>query len=259
MTIQYASDLHLEFNDNRKYLENNPIQKAGDILLLAGDIIYLRDEYFELPIFDQLSEMFERVYMIPGNHEFYKRSFPISQTFPSFKKMIRDNIYMVNNYTEEINGMHFIFSTLFTRIDPTYAREISMNLGDFKQSRYGTHSQYFTTDDYDKCHSQSKAFVETELEELGSEPSVLITHHIPYDSRLIPDYPYEHNGMLNSAFHVDLSQWMKNFNIKYCISGHSHVNHGPIIIHDTVCLTNQLGYVGWGEHHQFNPKVTFEI
>lgn len=32
MKIQYASDLHLEFADNWRYLKENPLQITGDIL-----------------------------------------------------------------------------------------------------------------------------------------------------------------------------------------------------------------------------------
>ena len=38
MKLQYCSDLHLEFRENREFIKENPLQVKGDILLLAGDI-----------------------------------------------------------------------------------------------------------------------------------------------------------------------------------------------------------------------------
>lgn len=74
MRIQFASDLHLEFSDNKKYLEANPLIKSGDILILAGDIIYMHPTYYNMEVFDQWSKMYDRVYMIPGNQEINHQS-----------------------------------------------------------------------------------------------------------------------------------------------------------------------------------------
>ncbi len=82
MKIQYASDLHLEMGTNKKFIKENPLQPKADILLLAGDITRLEDSSFEDEVFDRWSNDFKQVYMIPGNHEFYGKCFPISQTLP---------------------------------------------------------------------------------------------------------------------------------------------------------------------------------
>ena len=73
MKIQIVSDLHLEFEQNRQWLEENPLEVTGDILLIAGDTAYLdvpesgRDTYAQYAFWDWASEHYKQVIVCFGN------------------------------------------------------------------------------------------------------------------------------------------------------------------------------------------------
>ena len=92
MKIQYASDLHLEFHENSRWLKENPLVVAGDVLILAGDIGYLGDDnYAHHPFWDWCAESFRQTIVIPGNHELYK-SFDINDLHEGWQQEMRPNV-----------------------------------------------------------------------------------------------------------------------------------------------------------------------
>ena len=85
MKIQYASDLHLEFRENSKYLIKNPLKVTGEILILAGDINVFNDrDFLKNPFWDWASKNYKQVIVAFGNHEFY-RGYDLARMKDDFK------------------------------------------------------------------------------------------------------------------------------------------------------------------------------
>ena len=116
MRIQYASDLHLEFADNWRYLKSYPLKVSGDVLVLAGDIGYLGDDnYAKHPFWDWASENYREVICCMGNHEFYKY-FDIATLQDGYCLEIRHNVHSYYNAVVRIDDVDFIVSTLWSMI-----------------------------------------------------------------------------------------------------------------------------------------------
>ena len=113
MKIQYASDLHLEFAENRGLLEQGGgIVPVGDVLVLAGDVSYLGDlKMMKRPFFDWCSEHYRETFIVPGNHEFYG-GYDIAQTMVDYEYAYRENVRYLNNTSVLLDDKILIDFTL---------------------------------------------------------------------------------------------------------------------------------------------------
>lgn len=100
MKIQYCSDLHLEFPENKRFLEENPLLPIGDILNLAGDIVPFENMNLAKDFFKFCSVNFNETYWIAGNHEYYHGA--LDARTSKLKEEIMKNVFLVNNYTFEM-------------------------------------------------------------------------------------------------------------------------------------------------------------
>lgn len=250
MKIQYCSDLHLEFSDNRKWVEQNPIMPKGDVLILAGDIVLFSEMHKHQDFFDYVSEHFEYTFWIPGNHEYYHSD--ISQRNDAFEEKIRDNVTLLNNTVKTINGVRLVFSTLWSHISVANQLMIEQSLSDFRVIR--NKDQRLTVTDYNQLHQESRKFLEEVMLERTSNPTVVISHHPP----TFFNYPEKYaNSKINEAFGTEMFSFIENSEINYWIYGHHHCNVADFTIGTTKLITNQLGYVKYSENERFRKDALF--
>ena len=252
MKIQYCSDLHLEFPENKNYLLQNPIKPGADILILAGDIVpfAIMDEHQDF--FDYISEHFKTTFWIPGNHEYYY--YNITEKSGVLEEQIRGNIFLVNNCVKEISGVNLIFSTLWSNISPSRQWLIQESLSDFKVIKYK--DRLFNPYDYNMLHQESLAFIKKAKQETANEKTIVVTHHAP----TFINYPEKYaDSKINEAFASNLDFIIENNTIDYWIYGHHHCKVGDFEIKNTKLLTNQLGYIKYNENRGFNDKAIFSI
>lgn len=244
MKIQYASDLHLEFPENKEFLKKNPLLPAGDVLLLAGDIVPFTVMDKHTDFFNYISENFGTTYWVPGNHEFYYSD--ISERSGSLNEAIRSNVFLINNTSVILGNVKLIFSTLWSEIGTLNKWIIQQRISDFQVINYKTIR--FSPDHFNGLHQEGHKFLKNEIEMNFSGKTVVATHHVP----VLLNYPEQYKSdVLNEAFAVDLYDLIAKSNIDYWIYGHHHVNVDEFAIGDTILNTNQLGYVRYNENVGF--------
>ncbi len=249
MIIQYASDLHLEFPENKKFLNKTPLQPVGKILLLAGDIVPFAVMDRNGDFFDYISDNFETTYWIPGNHEYYYSD--LSLRCRTLNEKIRSNVHLVNNITIRENNVRFIFTTLWTKINPANQWYIERGMSDFQVIKFN--DSYFSSFHFTQLHNESLSFLTQELERSFAGNTIVVTHHVP----TLLNYPQKYKGsLLNEAFAVELFDLIESKGPEYWIYGHNHHNISDFAIGKTQLLTNQLGYVRYGENLLFNNLAT---
>lgn len=274
-TFHYASDLHLEFEDTRQL----KVPSAGDVLLLAGDTVVTRHlvkgrndaearkfrrrfDHF----LDQCSG-FDRVFLVPGNHEPYGHEFHASRdTLAEYLDRRGGPARLLQNEAVELApDLVLLSTTLWTdmmRNDAKTKRLIARYMNDFRVITYDDH--IFTPDDCIAEHERALSFLDAAYRQYANKPGmqfVVMTHHGPTHQSAHRYYDDDMAG----GYHSDCSQFIHDRQqIKFWVHGHTHYNVDYMVGGCRV-LTNQRGYgpmvTRGGDpcYAEFKMDKTFEV
>ena len=255
MRIQYMSDLHLEFQENSIFLKQNEMPITGEVLVLAGDIFYLKDKITPRAKFWKwTSENYRQVLIVPGNHEYYNYS-DVMERGLQWKWMLRKNVGYYQNQVVSIDDTDFVLSTLWSRISPSDEYFVWKGMNDFRQIKYN--GKLLQTEEYNEMHEVCISFIRKSIMESKARHIIVITHHLPTFQVVTP---YHKGSVLNSAFASEYGNLICDNQIDAWIYGHSHTNIDSEI-GGTKLLSNQMGYIFQNEHLEngFDPGKYIEI
>lgn len=261
MILQYASDLHIEFQANRAWLFGHGLKPSADILVLAGDIAYLGDrQLMHNEYFDWLSDNYEQVYIVPGNHEYY-RGYELRDTLYNFELLIRDNVRYINNKSVVIGDTELFFTTLWSRVPNAFIADIQNGMMDTRLICYK--NALLFAGEFNELHQICLGWLHKAVESSTAKHKVVVTHHCPTFNPAFNGYP---GSSLNCGFLVDMDEFIvQHQDIDFWVFGHTHYNGDAVVagrgitIGDTILVTNQLGYVHSNEHKVFNLAATVNL
>lgn len=266
MIVQYASDLHLEFEVNRRFVLEGGIKPAGDVLVLAGDVANLFALSSYDAFWDWCAKNWAQTIFVPGNHDYYGAWPSREAMLGPLRLAIRPNVHCCLNTVMRLENVDFVCSTLWSRVSPEETLQVQSLLLDFKE--IAVEERLLTVADYNALFESSWRFVQKavgdcaregrEKEEKGEKGGVahdivVVTHHVPTFAA-VADYRLD--SPVGTGFTTELSSWIAESPVSTWIYGHSH-DSVEVEINRTQVRSNQLGYLKFKEGRGFKASKTF--
>jgi predicted phosphodiesterase len=235
-TIQYVSDIHLEFNAkvHTKHFRAEfakLVSKVGDILVLAGDICTIRERDLLEKFLRYCAENWKYVLYVPGNHEYYgaPKNCPVGIVDGILYSLCcKYGIRFLQKECVEIENMFFLGCTLWTQIDGNEI-DVRRQMSDFSRI------QNFNINTWKWHFEDHYRWLSEKIRELrihdGSARIVVITHHAPLmrigSKKLSHGYASDLGDVISSC-----DAW---------IFGHTH-DRKVFTFRNCVVATNAVGY-----------------
>jgi predicted phosphodiesterase len=237
MNFQIISDIHGEFYEDRGLGFCMDLPAVAENLILAGDINLVR----YLPAcLEILADKFEKVIMVPGNHEYY---YHYGEDVNDWLREINfSNVHILLNRQIQIGEVKIAGTTMWFKRHPDIAMR-KKNLSDFRVIK-----------DYDpwvyEQNRQANEFLRS-LEEVD----IIVTHHVPTYNLLDMRYKFDDTNL----FYVDpiLDGYDYNCPAKYWIHGHTHTSANQVC-GNTRVIANAAGY-NFDSNPNFDSRLILSL
>lgn len=248
MKLHVMSDLHLEMRSWKQFVHQ--MLPGGDILVLAGDICYLRWLDQALPIFQAICEKYRWVWYVPGNHEFYKSSVLSSLAIlEAVEKQIPNLAVLRTGSKQMFSQPKDDPKTLRTVLGGTmWFRDHPMNIMYEDQLNDFNMIEGLKPWVYEE-NQKFLEFLQTDLK----EGDIVITHHLPTPLSTPKRFKGENTDRF---FLCDVSDIILEKKPALWIHGHSH-DACDYMMGSTRVYANPLGYPS--EKANLNWKNQIEI
>jgi len=234
------SDIHIDVNATT-FLPRAMIPPCST-LVIAGDLGGVDILYKIIHWLVSITKkgIYRNVVLVLGNHDMYQSNgIALARLlWGSFRaELAREHVYLLDNETLELEGVHFIGSTFWT--DPTTTRYINVPQqvkNSMKDYRGGIHG--FTLQACAELHAEARDFVAEELKKHENDKTIVVTHHLPSFKCIAPKYQL---SQTNGAFASESDDLMTLYTPTTWIHGHTHsaVN---IVIGNTHVVCHPRGY-----------------
>ncbi len=263
MNIRLLSDLHLEFG----YLDVPVLEgEDKDVLVLAGDVGIASKEHTYMPFLEEMSERFQDVIYIMGNHEHYHGS--VNRSINKIQRAIKynggcHNVHPVNNLVVPIGDVSFVCSTMWASYDkgnPMTMYEAGLWMNDHKLIRHGPegepYKRKFRPEEAYEEYLKAINFIFPAIKEekAKGQKVCVVTHHAPSWLSVHPRFAHGEWSKLNGAYASMLDEDIIDADPDVWVHGHTHDSYA-YEIGQTAVVCNPRGYHGHEVNPDFNPEL----
>ena len=249
MKFQYISSIHVEeYKSNPKKLKKiqELIIPVAPNLIIAGDI---GDPYSKLyrEFLSYLSPMYEHIFMIAGNHEYYGHEDmeEVQEEIRRFTESLGNVSFLENDLVNIPDTNLTIYgATFWSDIYETQKDDIQNTIKDYKNI------PNFTIEKARELHKATCDKINLALKIFSNRNFVVISHHLPSYSMLHKKYMDVKPSLSSSyasnipvAYSPRILAWVAGHSNMQCDQGKFHLN--------------PLGYKAENLKYQFNKS--FEV